>query len=859
MQADFSRRTFDPLKHFSAVLAQQGRVQLDADANEQAAILLHQLRTVVTDLVGPAAAADGGFRIEPELDARNATILDLDIAAGRCYVDGTMVENPARSEGTTYWNQPDGHLDPEQDRLPETGPFIVYLRVWERLITALQDPAIREVALGAPGPDTAARAKTVWQVAWCPGDSLGDFSSFRRSLNPAPGRLAARAKRPDDADDDICHLPPEARFRGPENQLYRVEVHTGGRAWQDSVPANGKTRRDDCPDRLSGATFKWSRENASVVFPVVAVSGATVTLATLGRDGKMDLDIGDYVELVDDATACRVADDVPIVQRPNPAPKLRQVVAIDPADRLVTLDSEVDDRCGPGTDPDLHPLLRRWDHPATARYEDGTRDVAVDGALPLVEDTWIDLEDGVQVCFDGPSASLAVGLGGSYRRGDYWQIPARTITGDVEWPQDDDGPRPLRPHGVEYHYAVLGIIGAGGQVTDRLVSFEPFFPKPGAVPGTDPADPPAADSPSPAPRAFPGSPEDVLGRETGPFEPEDSAAGVSPDFPATGGAGEEASAGSGVVGGVGGDVVAGSPEGGEAGMTGAAVPDGSPMLQRSGAVGGGSPVLQPVVSASAGSVAMGGVGGDAVAGSPKIGEAGTSGTAERDGSPILQPAVPASTGGGTPAPPVLDVPPPAVPGPVGQAGEGPGAQVVTEPEYSSVVSGPASRPDGSRPDSEAADWSGNQVVTEPENVPATSAPVPNPDRPPRTPSPDSVPRQEDQLSPPAPTTAVSADGIPGGFLGNQLTSWLRTVVPGIWAAIVAWLVTLGLPASATDWLSGLGNQVLVPLVLALVYALLRGLEPAMPPWLTRLLLGSNRPPAYAPGGTAAVPPTVSPR
>ena len=39
MRGDFSRDTFDPVKHFSRVLQQQGRVQLDADWNEQTAIL----------------------------------------------------------------------------------------------------------------------------------------------------------------------------------------------------------------------------------------------------------------------------------------------------------------------------------------------------------------------------------------------------------------------------------------------------------------------------------------------------------------------------------------------------------------------------------------------------------------------------------------------------------------------------------------------------------------------------------------------------------------------------------------------------------------------------------------------------
>ena len=55
MKGDFSRDTFDPTKGFSRVLMQQGRVQLDADWNEQAAILLHYLRTLAADLIGPCA------------------------------------------------------------------------------------------------------------------------------------------------------------------------------------------------------------------------------------------------------------------------------------------------------------------------------------------------------------------------------------------------------------------------------------------------------------------------------------------------------------------------------------------------------------------------------------------------------------------------------------------------------------------------------------------------------------------------------------------------------------------------------------------------------------------------------------
>ena len=38
----------------------------------------------------------------------------------------------------------------------------VYLEVWQRLVTALDDPCLREPALGQA--DTTARLQTVWRV-----------------------------------------------------------------------------------------------------------------------------------------------------------------------------------------------------------------------------------------------------------------------------------------------------------------------------------------------------------------------------------------------------------------------------------------------------------------------------------------------------------------------------------------------------------------------------------------------------------------------------------------------------------------------------------------------------------------------
>jgi hypothetical protein len=461
MYGDFSRLTFAPERHLAAVLVQQGRVQLDADANEQAAILLHLLRTLATDLIGPwgAPAADAGFQLGLELDEQGR-LVDLTIAPGRLYVAGILCENEeldpnGEPQAFSYFHQPDAYFDPDDadDRLPAP-PFLVYLRVHERHLTAIEDPSLREVALGDNGPDTCSRAKVVWQVRVtdeAPGGEkpLADLTSdeivtgwaqWQRTTAEGRGRLRARARQPDAADADPCITSPEASYRGPENQLYRIEVHTGGEA-----------------GGAGDATFTWSRENGSVALAITSPpAGAVVEVASLGRDGRLGLEPGDFVEVVDDRYALRM--------RPG---RLLRVKEVDPLDLRVVLWEAVPD--GIGDDPALHPLLRRWDHrerPAAA----GGVPLADDNALEIVETTdgedhWIELEDGVQVQF---------AQGGRYRPGDFWLVPARTATGDVEWPRSGDEPDFRRPAGVAVHTAPLAVVRGleSGQLEDLRCLFD---------------------------------------------------------------------------------------------------------------------------------------------------------------------------------------------------------------------------------------------------------------------------------------------------------------------------------------------------------------------------------------------------
>jgi hypothetical protein len=107
MSGDFSRSTFDPRKHYSGVRMQQGRVQLDADWNEQVDIATDALRTRTRDLVGPSGGPAGtaGFALTAEVAL---------VFGG----DGGLVEAPAREE---YALRAHDHVTVEAVVLPRTG------------------------------------------------------------------------------------------------------------------------------------------------------------------------------------------------------------------------------------------------------------------------------------------------------------------------------------------------------------------------------------------------------------------------------------------------------------------------------------------------------------------------------------------------------------------------------------------------------------------------------------------------------------------------------------------------------------------------------------------------------------------
>src|ERR1044072_3526401 len=100
MPGDYSRITFKRENHYGGVLKQQGRVELDADDNEQLSIQHHRDETEAIDVIAQAGAPQqkDGFKMGTAPGGH-----DLPMADGRFYLEGLLCE---LEQDTTYGPQP---------------------------------------------------------------------------------------------------------------------------------------------------------------------------------------------------------------------------------------------------------------------------------------------------------------------------------------------------------------------------------------------------------------------------------------------------------------------------------------------------------------------------------------------------------------------------------------------------------------------------------------------------------------------------------------------------------------------------------------------------------------------------------
>jgi len=226
------------------------------------------------------------------------------------------------------------------------------------------------------------------------------------------GMLKAQAKQVDKKSTDVCITSPESSYRGIENQLYRVEIHQGGENQQ--------------------ATFKWSRDNGSVVTGV-ELNGNELTV-----DSVRGLAVGRWLELTNDGQELR-----------GEVGTLVKVKKID--GDILLLDS--DDKPSPKV---AVPVDEIWPTKALLWETDQK-------TITEKSNEWEVLADGVQIQFQLQLPTQK----NQYRTGDYWLIPVRVATGDVEWPGPVGNPEALPPQGVQHHFAPLAVI----EITAGILKF----------------------------------------------------------------------------------------------------------------------------------------------------------------------------------------------------------------------------------------------------------------------------------------------------------------------------------------------------------------------------------------------------
>lgn len=313
----------------------------------------------------------------------------------------------------------------------------------------MQDASLVDSAIGV---DTTARSQAVWQVKYL--DGVGaidatvediDIPGWLETIHPSSGRLST-ATGDLSSDDNPCLLPPQAGYKGLENQLYRVQVHEGG--------------------PLGSATFKWSRDNAIVASRIndIAVNGLDIRVDSLGRDSTLNFNEGDWVEITDDYREFKGI--------PGEIRRIRLGDGIDPATRSIILEGDplvlglgdgefhIDD--GNPSNPPRNTRIIRWDQGGIVFREDNTEyanlnDVTSSGLINVPPSgTRLFLENGILVDFDLEDVVDEANFNPEFKVGDHWVFSARVNDASIELL--DQAP----PQGTHHHFAKLAIVNENG-------------------------------------------------------------------------------------------------------------------------------------------------------------------------------------------------------------------------------------------------------------------------------------------------------------------------------------------------------------------------------------------------------------
>ena len=92
MAGDRARVSYDPSRKWRGLIAQQGRVTVEADWNEAATIDAERDRLLTLDVVGTVGTPDGGYAVTAVPVGGLATPGDLVIGPGTLYLGGVRLD-----------------------------------------------------------------------------------------------------------------------------------------------------------------------------------------------------------------------------------------------------------------------------------------------------------------------------------------------------------------------------------------------------------------------------------------------------------------------------------------------------------------------------------------------------------------------------------------------------------------------------------------------------------------------------------------------------------------------------------------------------------------------------------------------